>query len=351
MHKEIYELIYTTTLDDNHHRQTTLLASIDQLIKEAFVENNQDSLLTAHRVLYQLNLAFFGVSWELSPINIMHPLLIDIKYRLEKNCENKAKQHNQHIANNLPKVSHFSSWVKEYVLAHHSNKLHPLFTYLRDQATFEQMREFFFQETPLEMLFGDIIACMLPGVYGSIKIEFIKNYWDEVGHAQDHLIHRNLRAHLMHRLQIPSDCYITNYELLICKELELINMYLSLATNRAKHTQLIGVMLATELMIPGRFEYLIEGCKRFDFNAQALHYLIEHTSVDEVHAQDWLEHVVMPILNKNAFAMTDIVLGISRRLETSAAVLDCLYTRVQNTHTACIGACKETNSMVDLCHN
>jgi len=134
----------------------------------------------------------------------------------------------------------------------------------------------------------------------------------------------------MKRFKIPIDCYLKEVERFITEELALINMYLSSATHRAKHTALVGMLLTTELMIPDRFQMLLEGCQRLGLEDDVLSYLIEHTTVDETHAEDWLAHVVMPILRDNVKALPEIVLGVYRRLDTAAAVVDRLYTRAQN---------------------
>ena len=189
-------------------------------------------------------------------------MITRIKYELEYYWEQSEKSKYRALLRDLPDTNGFSQWVKDHVAQHPSNELHPIFNFLKDKANFQQMQEFLFQETPLEMLFGDILAFMLPGVYGTVKVEFLKNYWDEVGHANDDKVHRNLRAQLMQHVQIATDAHLRHIELFVREELELVNMYLSLATNRAKHGQLLGIMLATELMIPNRFQYSIDGWKR-----------------------------------------------------------------------------------------
>lgn len=337
MQKIIHELIYIIDIDNSDIGETELLVYIDELAKQAFVNKDSRAQLEAQQILYQLNLAHLAVSWELPAKNLSHPVIAAIKYKLERSWEQSERQKHHAVLQNLPVVENFPDWIKKQFEFHASNQLHPIFTFLRDTATFEQMREFFFQETPLEMLFGDILAFMLPGVYGSIKIEFLKNYWDEVGNAKDDRVHRNLRAKLMKAIQIHSDCYIKNYELFICEELELINLYLSLATQRAKHSELAGVMLATELMIPNRFKYSIKGWQRFNLEDDLLEYLIEHTSIDEVHAENWLTRVIMPIMQQQPRSVPDIVFGVLRRLDLSMAVLNRLYDKLQNTKVSSLG--------------
>ncbi|MCG8422357.1 MAG: iron-containing redox enzyme family protein [Proteobacteria bacterium] len=338
LHNHVYDLVYRDTKSNTADPTGgQFLEEIEDLGRRAFIEKDEDALLAAHRTLYVINLAYLSVPWQLSATNVTHPTVARIKYTLEKYWEEAERKKHSALLTGLPDVDNFRDWVTKYVQDHPSNVIHPIFEFLRDRATFEQMREFFLQETPLEVLFGDIIALMMPGVYGSIKVELVKNFWDEVGHARDERVHRNLRFRMMDFLQIPSDIYIKDFELLICEELALINMYLSLATNRAKLTQLVGALLTTELMIPGRFEYQIEGWKRFGVDDETMVYLTEHTTVDVEHAEDWLDSVVMPILRDDPATMQDIVLGMARRLERAGAVCDRLYTHLQATEQASIG--------------
>lgn len=330
MDKFVRDFLYANGIRDSFIKDSEIVNSVDELASKAFVDGDQNARLDAHRALYAINLAHLSTPWTRSPVNVNHPVIAAVKYRLEQQWELSEKAKYAATLESLPAVEDFPEWVKQHVASHHSNELHPIFKYLRDEASLEQMREFFVQETPLEMLFGDILAFMLPGVYGSIKVEFVKNYWDEVGHAVDARVHRNLRGDLMKVLDIPVDNYVANSDFLVIEELELINMYLSLATNRAKLTELIGTMLATELMIPGRFEYQIAGWKRLGFTDTQLAYHLEHVTVDAEHALDWLYHVVMPILREDATVMKDIVFGVNRRLDTAARVSDRLYDHIRN---------------------
>jgi len=336
MLETIRAFIYTKNLDDSEfdNEYNLFIQQLESLLQSAFQDVDEKSILTVHQVLYEINIAHLSVAWFNKAHNIHHPKIVLIKYKIDQ-AWNKSIQYNyKDQIQDLPSVDDFPDWIRTTVANHKSNELHPVFTFLRDEANLEQSKEFFFQETPLEMLFGDIIAYLLPGIYGGIKVEFVKNYWDEVGRGIDEKVHRKLRARMMKALNIDESCYLENTELFICEELELINMYLSLALDRTKHTELVGALLATELMIPGRFQYLIDGFRRLGFNDYDLHYHIEHTSVDEVHADDLLDHVAMPILKHDAKQMQALVLGGLRRLDTIHKVLDRLYERVLSNESS-----------------
>jgi hypothetical protein len=252
-----------------------VLSQLPDLCKRAFVEKNEDALLAAHRVLYVINMAKLSQPWIKPAYNVDHPKMVQIKFDIEEAWERSERQKNKLLLDRLPGVKGFVGWITDFVSKHESNGIHPIFYYLRDQANFKEMRYFTLQETPLEMLFGDIVALMMPGVYGGIKVELVKNFWDEVGHADDAKVHRNLRGNLMCQLDIEPDFYQTDVEFFVREELTLVNMYLAMGMNRSKLTQLVGVMLATELVIPGRFQYLIDGWRRLGLKEEALIYHTE----------------------------------------------------------------------------
>ena len=72
------------------------------------------------------------------------------------------------------------------------------------------------------------------------------------------------------------------------------------------------------------------------FTNQQMVYLIEHISVDAVHAEDWLNHVIMPVLTKNPNAMKEILFGVFRRLNVSVAVLDRLYQQIKTMEASSV---------------
>ncbi|RQQ49226.1 iron-containing redox enzyme family protein [Burkholderia stagnalis] len=329
MHKLVRDFIYAPGVSNVSVEQGNLIDGMDRLLEQAFDNGDPAARLEVQRTLYVINLAHLATPWQGSPVNVHHPLIATLKYRIEQRWEAAERATYQSTLADLPSVDDFPEWVSRLVASHHSNELHPIFQYLRDDASLAEMTEFFRQETPLEMLFGDILAFMLPGVYGSIKMECVQNYWDEVGHAEDARVHRNMRADLMKALGMRADNYVVDSDPLVLEELELVNMYLSLAMNRPALTQLIGIMLATELMIPGRFEYQIAGWKRLGMSDTQLAYHLEHVTVDAEHAYAWLHHVVMPILREDASVMADMVLGVNRRLDAAARVSDRLYAHIR----------------------
>lgn len=334
MHKHLKEMIYNREVDDSLCSDLNISSTIKIQCRKAFQEQDEQALLEVHRVLYQINLAHLSVPWEASPVNLDHTLIKNVSRTINTCWEQAERKKHLALFDEIPNATNFENWIRKFVNEHPTNIIHPVFPFIKDKASFSQIRDFFIQETPLEMMFGDIIAMMLPGVYSEIKSEIACNFWDEVGKGSMDMVHRELRGNIMEMLEIEKDCYINQIEIFEREELELINTYLSSALDRTQLAQLVGSLLATELMIPGRFVYLIEGWKRNGIKLKKLKYLTDHVTVDAEHAENWMHKVVMPLVTKNPAIIPDIILGVARRMEVAGRVCDRLYNRIKNIKTS-----------------
>jgi hypothetical protein len=324
LYKIVQQAVYDPAIDQNFDAgtQDALVDRCAALAAIAFTGKDKDAELAAHRILYVIYIAHLATPWDRPAVQIEHPLFARIRHVLGGRWEATERERNAELLKKLPPVEQVEDWVRAIVQSHRSNVSHPLFAFLRDEATLTQVREFFYQETPLEVLFGDIIGFMLPGVYGEPKLEMATNFWDEVGRAMDSRVHRNMRMDMMRDFKIPVDAHLEHFEALVLEELVLINSYLSMATDRNKFGQLVGMLLATENMIPGRFEHQIEGMRRLGLTDHQMSYMLEHTTIDVVHAGDWLVHVVKPVLRHNPGIVSEIAFGVLRRLNAAGGVCD-----------------------------
>jgi len=191
-----------------------------------------------------------------------------------------------------------------------------------ERASFEQLRVFLGQETPFDIHFGDLVALLLPGVHGEQKIELAGNFWDEMGRGKLDVTHRRLRMNMMERVGVPTDQYLTDVTGFWVEELRLANMYFQTSYSRRLAPQSIGMLLATELVVPGRIDRQIDGWRRLGLEDQDMAYLREHVTVDVEHAQGWLDHVVMPLATARPDLMQEVGIGVLRRLDEALKVCD-----------------------------
>lgn len=278
--------------------------------------------LSVHRVLYALYANAIVAPWEPHWRDVDHFRFVQLRQTLEQVWSEAEVGQYANFLGRLPDAEHFESWANQHCETHRSNLFHPLFGFLRDDASREQLTEFLVQETPFDVHFGDILAKMLPGVYGDAKTEFSKNFWDEMGCGDTAQMHRQLRVDMIKSLGVSGDVHLLEIERFCVAELRLANMYFHTAFNRALLPQAIGMMLATELMVPGRLDQQIAGWRRVGLTDQDMSYLIIHTVVDVEHAAGWMNEVVKPLIKKNPSFIPDIALGMARRLEHAAEVCD-----------------------------
>jgi pyrroloquinoline quinone (PQQ) biosynthesis protein C len=299
----------------------SLLIDAGVLARHTFDGRDPAAELHAHRLLYTMYSRQLAAPWE-PHWRKSSDQLDQLRRSLEGIWDASERTRLRSFMDNLPGVEEFPEWALQLCQSHGSNVQHPLFAFLRDHATFAQLREFLMQETPFDIYFGDIIAMMLPALVDGAKAELASNLWDEMGRGVPARMHRRLRIDMMAHVDIPGDVHVRHLDRFCIEELRLANAYLHAVTDRGMMTQAMGMLLTTELMVPGRLDQQIMGWRRVGLEDDKMQYLIEHTVVDPIHAHGWMVNVVVPLLRGQPHLMPDLVMGMVRRLEYSGAVCD-----------------------------
>lgn len=301
-----------------------LFARAEALCDQAFAPAGQRDARAdkdLHCTLYSLYAGRVAVPWDKDWKNLDDPRYDHLRHTIEVAWAADEQRSLELVLTKLPKVADFPTWAAQFCQFDRSNVTHPLFDFLCHQATHKQLREFIFQETPFDIHFGDILAMMLPGMYGAPKAEVASNFWDEMGRGSDPAMHRELRLQMTRLLHIEDTHYL-DAERFCVEELRLANMYFHGVFNRSLLPQALGMMLATEMMVPGRLNRQIQGWRRLGWPDSSMTYLLEHVVVDVEHSRGWLENVIKPLLAVQPHLLGDIALGMARRLKHAAAVCD-----------------------------
>lgn len=299
------------------------------LIRAAISERKPEAILELQRVAFRIHASKLELPWNHATLNTNHSLFQELLYNIEEawTAAEREEFSSQLVA--TPTVEQFPEWITKIVQEHRSNVQHPIFKYLKEEASFDALREFILQETPFDIYFGDIIAYMMPGVYDGMKVELLENFWDEMGHAKLEKMHRTLRLQMMEKLDVQPDIHVKRPEYFCASELQLANLYFFATFDRRHYAQLIGMLLATETMVPGRLDHQIQGWRRVGMNDDDMRYLVEHTVVDVEHAHGWMNEVVVPLLSRHPELTGDIVLGVLRRLKHAEIVCDELLEHIR----------------------
>jgi pyrroloquinoline quinone (PQQ) biosynthesis protein C len=277
--------------------------------------------LDSQRLLYLLHVARIQPSWECVVPAVHDPAAATAFHRLDATW-NQVQVDLALAATTMPSIDGFEAWMVERCRTHPSGPQHPLFALLEKHADVETLREFVFQETPFDIHFGDLVAMLIPGIYGEAKVELAENFWDEMGCGDALRTHRRLRLDMMKAVGVGEDSHLGGLESFWVEELELANLYFSACASRRLMDQALGMLLATEHVVPGRIDHQLNGWRRLGYHEAQLEYLSEHIVVDVEHAAGWLNEVVKPVLSSYPECLPGVVAGVECRLAMSLRVCD-----------------------------
>lgn len=318
----LFDYAQTLGLDPTYTQWRELERLVGEVAVRAFQFGEQSALLDVQRFLYEVYSHRILPPWSKYYRDYDHPAIQAAHKQLSDAwlAEQRATHHS--LASTPASVEDFPGWAKHICESHPSGVTHPLFDYLEKQATAEQLSYFNDQETPFDIHFGDLVAMLLPGVHDAPKIELAGNFWDEMGRGTAAVTHRRLRLDFMRRVGVSEDAYLTDVSRYWVEELCLANMYFQTSTERRLAPQAMGMLLATEMVVPGRLDRQINGWRRLGLPDADMHYLLEHVTVDVEHAEGWLDNVVMPLLRACPHLLPEFALGVVRRLDAALAVCD-----------------------------
>lgn len=217
--------------------------------------------------------------------------------------------------------------------AAHPAARHPVFDYLREIGTLEDVQLFFAQEGAVDSRFDDLIALAQIGTVGTVKDEYAHNFADEMGHGDPERVHA--------RLFLDTSRYVFSFGQTgrtipadpVTEALACANMQLGLALDRRHVWRLAGYLAAFEYNAPWRCAKLAEACVRQGMQEKRLEYLTEHMDADVGHAQGLFDNIVAPLAMSDPRAPAEIVQGFALRLQTSQEYCDALlHTFVTRSH-------------------
>jgi Iron-containing redox enzyme len=170
----------------------------------------------------------------------------------------------------------------------------PLFDFLAERASYEQVRWFLQQEAAGEAGFEDLVALTQLRLPVRAKLELARNYWDEMGRGKPVGMHGPMLARLTAAFGIET----VDESSIVWESLALGNLLAGLAYNRRFAYHSIGALGAVELTAPSRAVKVVEALDRLGVAKSASHYFRLHSTVDVVHARDWRDEVLIPLVSE-----------------------------------------------------
>jgi len=174
----------------------------------------------------------------------------------------------------------------------------PVYDWLAEEATFEQLVAFLSLEGGPDGGFDDLVAVCEVGLVGAPKLELARNYWDEMGRGSAAAVHTELHRRLAVALELRA----------VPREQQPVAALLRaalgslLATNRYLQPELVGALGLTELQAGPRCRRVVAALHRLGAPADAFPFYEEHAAADPRHGKAWVDHVVAPLADDPEWA-------------------------------------------------
>ena len=211
-------------------------------------------------------------------------------------------------------VDEFQAWF-EALEANGPGQHDPLFDWLAESATIDEMRWFLTQEVAGEAGFDDLVALTQVKLDPpQAKIELARNYWDEMGRGNIRGMHGPMLGVLVEELGLTPAIETTVWE-----SLALANTMAAFATTRRYAYHSLGALGVIELTAPARSAKTAAGLRRLGLTDRQRRYFDLHAVLDVKHSEDWNREVLRPVLASDPSAGGWIAEGALMRLRCGAA--------------------------------
>ncbi|HET9637607.1 MAG TPA: iron-containing redox enzyme family protein [Allosphingosinicella sp.] len=189
----------------------------------------------------------------------------------------------------------------------------PLFPWIAEAADRDQIRWFLGQEAAGEAGFEDLLSYTQVRMPARAKLEFARNYWDEMGRGNPKGMHGPMLAVLIDTLELKAEIDCTVWE-----SLALANAMTAMATTRRYAWHSVGALGAIELTAPDRSAATAAGLRRLGFTGRERRYFDVHAVLDVKHSEAWNREALRPLVEEEPRRATAIAEGALIRLQCGA---------------------------------
>jgi len=185
----------------------------------------------------------------------------------------------------------------------------PLFPWLAEQASRDELRWFLQQEAAGEAGFDDLVALTQVKLPTRAKLELARNYWDEMGQGRAIGMHGPMLGSLVDTLALEPEIDTTVWE-----SLALANAMTAMATARRYAWHSIGALGVVEQTAPGRSACTAAALKRIGLSGKERRYFTLHAVLDVKHSEAWNREALGPLVAEDPRRATAMAEGALIRL-------------------------------------
>ncbi|BBX26886.1 iron-containing redox enzyme family protein [Mycolicibacterium alvei] len=181
--------------------------------------------------------------------------------------------------------------------------------HLRDEGTWEQMREYFVHRSLYHLKEGDPHAWLIPRLGGQAKASFVAIEYDEYGAGSASRLHQNLFADLLREADLD-DRYLGYLDAVPAESLALVNLMSMFGLHRRLRGAAAGHFAATEITSSPGSQRMVAALERLGAPEACVRFYREHVEADAVHEQVVRHDVVGNLVSREPELDTDVVFGI-----------------------------------------
>jgi hypothetical protein len=199
----------------------------------------------------------------------------------------------------------------------------PLFDWLAEEATLDEMRWFLTQEAAGEAGFDDLVALTQVKLPVPAKLELARNYWDEMGRGNEGGMHGPMLERTCAGLELAPTIDDT-----VWQSLALANTLTAFATTRRYAYHSVGALGVVELTAPTRVAKVAQGLKRLGCEPKVRKYFDLHAVLDVKHSEDWNREALRPLVAEDPRRARALAEGAMIRLNCGAACFEVYRSRL-----------------------
>jgi hypothetical protein len=189
----------------------------------------------------------------------------------------------------------------------------PLFPWLAGKASLDELKWFLTQEAAGEAGFEDLLALTQVKMPEQAKVEFARNYWDEMGRGNPKGMHGPMLARMVAALNLSPTIEGT-----LPESLALANAMTAMAGNRCYAWHSVGALGVIELTAPGRSAATAAGMRRLGLSPEIRRYFDLHAVLDVKHSEAWNKEALRPLVAEDPARARFIAEGALIRLACGA---------------------------------
>jgi hypothetical protein len=278
------------------------------IVRSSLVEKERDIQFRLNRLnTLRFNPALPSADWKDEILEMARLAIVEGNF-LERRREAIAERAASAPAN----PDDFLAWFED-LKESGPGQQDPLFPWLAEQCSMDQMKWFLTQEVAGEAGFDDLTALTQLKLPTQAKLELARNYWDEMGRGNPKAMHGPLLGALADHLGLNPLPGTT-----VTESLALANTMAGLAANRRYAYHSIGALGVIEMTAPARSAATSAGLKRLGVKAGNRHYFALHAVLDIKHSMAWNSEAIRPLIFQWPEVAIAIAEGALMRLECGA---------------------------------